>query len=50
MKKKLKYDAPLCDEFAVILEGVVAQSPGYSGTVSNPFGGTPDEEELEDWG
>ena len=46
MKKKLKYDAPLCDEFAVTLEGVVAQSPGYSGTVNNPFSSTEDE---EDW-
>ena len=46
MKKKLKYDAPLCDEFAVTLEGVVAQSPNVDGDYGDPWGGTPDE---EDW-
>ena len=43
MKEKLKYDTPLCDEFAVTLEGVIAESPNASIT-GNPFAVNNDDE------
>ena len=46
MKEKLKYDAPLCDEYAVTLEGVIAESP-----ISNVHPGEPwdDNDDEVDW-
>ncbi|MBO4692029.1 MAG: hypothetical protein J5604_04555 [Bacteroidales bacterium] len=46
MKEKLKYDAPLCDEYAVTLEGVIAESPISNVDPGDPWDGTPSE---EDW-
>ena len=46
MKNKSFYISPTCEEYAVAPERVIAASPDMGGSISNPFGETPDE---EDW-